>query len=634
MFSRFLLLAAFLLIGSVASLRGADAPFFVTSPDGQIVVSLEPLDGRWTYRLQFRGRQLIDSSPVGYVDSCGTAYPSAYWQAATPVVSSRDTVWYPVWGKRAVVPDCYRQLELPLSDAATGSRLSLVLRVYNDGFAFRYRNVCLPDRPLKESTRFGFSGDYVAWFYNGERHNIGPERLTASDGERLPVMTVDCDTCFLAVHEADLEWGEPLRLYSRAGECAFSVLSEPRRLKAGCQSAWRVVMCARQIGALVDSHLLELLNPAPQGDFSWVKPGVALWDWRINGARWEDFTYTMSYPSWKRMADFAAREGFTQLVLDANWYGAEFAESSDPVKGGQAADVRRLIAYAHDRGVGIWLYLNDVGGSNYPIEETLAQYERWGATGVKYGFMAGTPEQKNEKTRRITELCARHHLMIDFHDYPVHPYGQMRTWPNAVTREYCKAQLDGHDIFYPSTFVTSVFVNMLAGPLDMNNGMFDLRQGPTTRVDNNQEVPSTVVAEAARCLITFSGVTILPDIPEYYERHPALLRFLSAQRQPWQESRTLSGSIGEYIVMMRQSRDKIYLMGAATNEEARTLDVSLDFLPEGKFQAEITEDAPDSHYLHNREKAVTSLVEVSRASKLRLHLAPGGGACVLIRSAE
>lgn len=60
-------------------------------------------------------------------------------------------------------------------------------------------------------------------------------------------------------------------------------------------------------------------------------------------------------------------------------------------------------------------------------------------------------------------------------------------------------------------------MNMLAGPIDMNNGMFDLRQGPTTRVDENQPVPSTVVSEAARTLVTFSGATILPDIPEFYE---------------------------------------------------------------------------------------------------------------------
>ena len=225
-------------------------------------------------------------------------------------------------------------------------------------------------------------------------------------------------------------------------------------LRPGYKSAWRVVFCGNTPGELVDSHLLEVLNPDPDGgmDFSWVKPGVALWDWRINGAQWGGFTYSMNYPSWIRMVDFAAEQGFAYLVLDANWYGPEFESDSDPVKGEKANDVRRLIRYAKQKGIGIWLYLNDVAGRNYSLEETLKQYEAWGASGVKYGFMTGTDEEKNIKTRNITEVCARHKLLVDFHDYPVHPYGQMRTWPNAITREYCKAQLDGHDIFYPKTF--------------------------------------------------------------------------------------------------------------------------------------------------------------------------------------
>lgn len=139
------------------------------------------------------------------------------------------------------------------------------------------------------------------------------------------------------------------------------------------------------------------------------------------------------------MVDFAAEQGFKYLVLDANWYGPEFESDSDPVKGEKAQDVQRLLKYGKEKGVGIWLYLNDVGGRKYPIEKTLKQYGDWGAAGVKYGFMSGTQEEKNRWTKKITELCAQNHLLVDFHDGPVHPYGQMRTWPNAVTREYCHA---------------------------------------------------------------------------------------------------------------------------------------------------------------------------------------------------
>lgn len=383
---------------------------------------------------------------------------------------------------------------------------------------------------------------------------------------------------------------------------------------------------------MTDSHLLELLNPDPDSryDFSWVKPGLAVWDWRINGAVWDGFTYGMSYPSWVRMVDFAAEQGFKYLVLDANWYGPEFESDSDPVKGEKAQDVQRLLKYGKEKGVGIWLYLNDVGGRKYPIEKTLKQYGDWGAAGVKYGFMSGTQEEKNRWTKKITELCAQNHLLVDFHDGPVHPYGQMRTWPNAVTREYCHAQLDGHHVFEPKTFVTTVFVNMVAGPIDMNNGMFDLRQGHTTRVDESQPVPPTLVSEAARTLIAFSGVTILPDIPEYYRKYPALLNFLSAQKMPWKESRTLAGEIGEYIVMMRETEDA-YLVGAATNESGRTIDLPLSFLEKGKYTVEVIEDGDDAHYLTNRESLKVTTWQLTNNDKLALKLAPGGGACLVIK---
>ena len=544
-----------------------------------------------------------------------------------------NSVWKPLWGKRAVVPDKYNEMKLSfVNEAKSSDALEVVARAYNEGVAFRYVSPQDAGSAL-ELTTFNFAGDYTAWFYNGERHNIGPERLTETDGERLPVMTVKAaDDLYLAIHEACLDEGEPLKLKSEKGQCLFSVSVKPHLLRAGYQSAWRVVLCGNRPGDLVDSHLLELLNPEPSGDydFSWVKPGVALWDWRMNGAQWEGFNYTMSYPSWERAVDFAAEQGFAYLVLDANWYGPEFEQGSDPVKGDKARDVRKLIQYGKQKGVGIWLYLNDVGGRNYPLEETLKQYGAWEAAGVKYGFMVGDDEEKNTRTKSITEMCARYKLLVDFHDYPVHPYGQMRTWPNAVTREYCKAQLDGHEIFYPKTFVTSVFVNMIAGPIDMNNGMFDLRQGKTTRSDNNQEVPSTVVSEAARTLITFSGATIIPDIPEYYRKYPALLRFLSAQKMPWLESKTLDGEIGEYIVMMRQAEDGVFLVGAATNEESRTLRVPLSFLGKGDYEAEIVEDGENAHYLSNRETIKVSKKKVNRNEVLNIKLAPGGGACIRI----
>lgn len=591
----------------------AAEPLTVASPDGKLQLTLTvESDGRFAYAFRADGQTLISASPLGLA--------GLDQQALTSTTRRSDnTVWRPVWGKRAVVPDVFNELTLDLGS------FHIAARAYDDGVAFRYEFPA--GKATAELTQFRFAGDYTAWFYNGEHHNLGPEKLSTTDGKRLPVMTVKADdTHYLAIHEADLSDGDPLVLQSKKGGTAFTVASKP-------SSAWRVILFGRTPGAMVDSHLIELLNPPPAAglSFDWVKPGVAVWDWRINGAVVGDFKYGMSLPSWKRMVDFAAENHILHLVLDADWYGPEFGKDSDPTKGGKVAQVREIIAYGKRKSVGVWLYLNDVGGRQYPIEQTLRQYGEWGAAGVKYGFMSGSPAEKNERTRRITELCAQNKLLCDFHDGPVHPYGQMRTWPNAVTREFCHAQLDAHRVFQPKTFVTTVFVNMLAGPLDMNNGLADLRQAG--RVDEASPVPSTLAGEAARTLIVFSGATIIPDIPENYRKHPELLQFISAEKMPWRESRTLSGAIGEHIVMARQAADGAWLVGAATNEDPRALDIPLSFLGSGRYQALIIQDGNDSDYRTHRESYKTEKRLVSSTDTIPVKLAPGGGVCVLLTTA-
>ncbi len=603
----FVVLPAVLLTSAAAA-----EPLAVTSPDGRLQLAFTVAsDGTPSYTFQTEGRTLIKASPLGLA---GLSRPKLAGVARRTV----DTVWRPVWGKRAVVPDRFAELTLDLTS------YRLVARAYNDGVAFRY--VVPAGQATGELTEYRFAGDYTAWYYNGEHHNLGPEKLSQADGRRLPVMTVKVDdACYLALHEADLSSGDPLVLMSKKGETVFRVASRP-------SPAWRVIFCARTPGVLVDSHLIELLNPppAPGLSFDWVRPGVAVWDRRINGAVVDWFKYTMSLTSWKRMDDLAQQKHLRYLVLDADRYGPEYGRQSDPTKGGKVAQVREIIAYGRARGVGVWLYLNDVAGRQFPLEPTLRQYGQWGAAGVKYGFMTGTPAEKNQRTRRITELCAQNHLLCDFHDGPVHPYGQMRTWPNAVTREFCHAQLDAHRVFQPKTFVTTVFVNMLAGPLDMNNGLADLQQAG--RVDQPAPVPSTLTAEAARTLIVFSGATIIPDIPENYRRHPELLRFIAAEQMPWRESRTLSGAIGEHIVVARQAADGRWLVGAATNEDPRGLDIPLAFLARGRYQALVIQDGPDSDYRTHRESYRAAERVVGPADTLHVQLAPGGGACVLLTS--
>jgi alpha-glucosidase len=100
---------------------------------------------------------------------------------------------------------------------------------------------------------------------------------------------------------------------------------------------------------------------------------------------------------------------------------------------------------------------------------------------------------------------------------------------------------------------------------------------------------------------------------------------------PWQESKTLSGEIGEYIVMARKTTDGVWLIGAATNESPREIDILLSFLKPGKYEVTIIQDGDNAHYLTNGEVLKVEKKVVKSADKVHVKLAAGGGACLIVQ---
>ena len=147
-------------------------------------------------------------------------------------------------------------------------------------------------------------------------------------------MTVRCESgVHLAVLEAAIFDLAPFRLVpSGSGKNAFRATFSASTLARGGATSWRVVLVGRTAGDLVVSPVLYCLNPPCKiDDPSWIKPGLAMWDWRAWGAQTDDdFTYGLDMPSWRRFIDFASKHGIRYLVLDAGWYGLEFDKASDP----------------------------------------------------------------------------------------------------------------------------------------------------------------------------------------------------------------------------------------------------------------------------------------------------------------
>jgi len=544
-----------------------------------------------------------------------------------------NETWEAVNGKNKEVLNEYNFYGFKLKSEG-GKEFQLEVRMYDKGFAYRF---VFPEglAKLMDSTKIYFPENFTFWTYNGEKHNIGPVKLS-DYGDKVvqnPVVLKTGNNTYFALHEAAIFEHAPFVLQN-AADNSFD-LSQDIISEGATQTSWRTFILGDRPGDLTESDLLVNLNePCKIEDTSWIKTGKSMWDWRVWGYKAADgFEYGLNTISHKRLIDFAAENNVQFLLLDADWYGPEFSESSDPTNAREGVNIEECMAYAKEKGIGIILYLNDVGAKKFGLERVLKQFADWGAVGVKYGFMIGSPREKVANTRRIVELCAKNKLMVDFHDGPIAPSGDRRTWPNLVTKEFCHAQADAKYSHFPETDVSFPFINMLAGPLDLTNGWFDLNNAfKEGRPKVFEEIPGTVASEVAKLIIYYTGWIVLPDAPEEYMKKSDIFDCVRQIPEQFDNYKVLDGEIGEFISVARKTGNQ-WFVASLTNRKGRVLKIKFDFLEDGKkYVATFYEDTDDTHFLNNKEAyRVRENLEVDNNSEITVKLAPGGGNSIWIR---
>lgn len=405
------------------------------------------------------------------------------------------------------------------------------------------------------------------------------------------------------------------------------------RSQAPRSSPWRVLMLGSAAGDLAASDLVQNLNDPPAGDFSWVKPGEASWNW-WNGpyAPQVDFKVGMNTATMKHFVDLAAEMGWEYVVIDEGWYGPAFAErhpvwSKHPTSKITTVvpelDLQEVIRYARERGVKpiLWLHWDHVADQ---MNEAFPLYEKWGVAGIKIDFMDRDDQEIVNYYHRVAELAAKHRLMVNFHG-AYKPTGVSRTYPNLVTREgvlgneYNKWSAR----VTPEHTVTIPFTRGLLGEMDFTPGGFRNRSVKDFRAqDIAPFVMGTRAHQLAMFIIYESALKVASDSPYNYGISPAGIDFLKLVPTTWDDTRVINGDPGDFITMARRSGDD-WFIGSMSDEEARTVQIPLDFLGEGRYQAEIWADAYDAadfpDRLMKQERIVTAKDTLSAV------MAPGGG---------
>jgi alpha-glucosidase len=116
---------------------------------------------------------------------------------------------------------------------------------------------------------------------------------------------------------------------------------------------------------------------------------------------------------------------------------------------------------------------------------------------------------------------------------------------------------------------------------------------------------------------------MVADYPSAYRGHPGL-PILAAIPTTWDDTRVLDAKVGEFIVIARRS-EAVWYVGAMTDRRKRVLEVPLDFLGIGKYQAVIvSDDEPAKYGMSIRRQPV------SASDTVTLKLSPGGGALMRV----
>ncbi|HLL47294.1 MAG TPA: glycoside hydrolase family 97 C-terminal domain-containing protein, partial [Longimicrobiaceae bacterium] len=125
------------------------------------------------------------------------------------------------------------------------------------------------------------------------------------------------------------------------------------------------------------------------------------------------------------------------------------------------------------------------------------------------------------------------------------------------------------------------------------------------------------------------------DLPENYQGQPAF-QFIRDVAVDWDTTRVIDGRIGDHVVVARRQRGAdTWFLGAITDEEARSFDVPLSFLPAGRrYVAEIYADGPGADWRDNPLPVAIRQQEVTSGTTLKIEMAPGGGQAIRIRPAR
>lgn len=623
----------------------------LTSPDGKVKVAVEVGEGI-EYSLSYGDEEILSPSRIGL------EFKGKQLSYSVRKVSRRtiDQMHY------AVVPVKARENREHCNELkiAFKGNWAVVFRAYDDGVAYRFETsfkdpeVYVAD----ETAAYVFAKDNDVYWANEKNPDfithceaffkeMKLSEIVKEQYAYLPVSMKTPDGTRVVITEADMFDYPNMFLFGGQGQTLQAeypevILSYDMRTDRDVTITEKADFIARTVGertypwrvmtigddrSLLENNLAWMLSSKEYSDdLSWLRPGKISWEWwamlNVYGV---DFKAGVNTDTYKYYVDFAAEYGLEYILMDEGWS----ASTLNVVEPNPELDLAEIIRYADSKGVGVVLWtlwtpmMKDMEG-------ILDTYRDWGVKGIKIDFMQMCDQNMVNFYEDVARECFGRHLLVDYHG-AFKPAGLQRKYPNAMTyegvygMEHDKCSYDispEHDLVLP-------FTRMVAGPMDYTPGATINATKEDFRERWEHPMSQGTRAHQAAIFIAFeSPLTMMCDSPSNYYRNPEYARFLASIPTVWDETVALEAKAGDYLLMARRNGEVWYVAGL-NDWTGKELDVKLDFLGEGEYEAEIFSDGVNADRW--AEDYRLERVKVRKGEVLPVKMANGGGWAAIIR---
>ena len=505
-------------------------------------------------------------------------------------------------------------------------------------------------------------------------NGIGMKSITGQFMVQAPLMMKSKDNIYLNIFEAAVVNYPLMHLdvdvakLSLKSHLVPNAIGDKANLRTPCVSPWRTIMVSDDARAIVGSKMILNLNePSKIDDTSWIKPMKYVgiwWEMHVGKSTWDyagsqnaqnkpedglkpSGKHGATTTNTKRYIDFAAKNGFDGVLVEGwnvgweEWFRDRKEEVFDFVTPYPDFDLKEINDYAKSKGVKMIMHHETSASvSNYErhLDRAFNLMKDYGYPAVKTGYVGyiipyGEYHDGQSMVNHfnfVAKRAADYKLMVNSHESS-RPTGYSRTYPNYICAEAARGnEFNAWSVGNPPMHETILpFTRLLGGPMDYTPGIFEIKMSAYNSTKKEQ-VHTTLAKQLALYVTMYSPLQMAADLPENYEKYSDAFQFIKDVEVDWQESKYLEAEPGDYITVARKTKGKeSWFLGAITDENARKTEIKCDFLTAGKkYKAIIYEDGKDASWDSNPKSYAIKTVEVTNKSKIKLHLAPGGGAAI------